>query len=321
MAHAFKGPKDKTNPIAYVPIAVAGIALVAWTLASGFMTGAFTGATTPVTTQVAQPKTPARVFNVRALAQDNSRELLIMGKGVYDANCASCHGAEGLGNGSNGASLNPPPRNFHAATGWKNGPSILGIWTTLENGIQGGSMASYKNILDPEQRMAVLHYIRAQWVPEPPALTDDEIAALPAPGANTGGGEIVGHPDPGVARVSYDFAMERLAKPAVGPAPPTPLPAEIAALPGAKLFGANCASCHGPAGEGRDAVDVLTVYPYVRVATPPLAGSVGEWVQDREAFRSLLVDDLNAVYGHGFGKFTHKQVDELHAFASALARR
>jgi mono/diheme cytochrome c family protein len=321
MAHAFKGPKDKTNPIAYVPIAAAGIALVAWTFASGFMSGAFTGQTTPVTTQVAQARTPARTFNVRALAQDDSRELMLMGKGVYDANCASCHGAEGYGDGSNGAGLNPPPRNFHEAAGWKNGTSILAMWNTLENGIQGGSMASYKNILDPEQRMAVSHYIRAQWVPDPPALTDDEIAALPAPGASTGGGEMVGHPDPGIARVSYEFAMERLAEPAEDPAPAVDLPAEIAALPGAKLFGANCASCHGAAGQGREAVDVLTVFPYVRVATPPLAGSGNEWAQDREAFRSVLVDDRYAVYGHGFGTLTRKQVDELHDFASALARR
>jgi mono/diheme cytochrome c family protein len=34
------------------------------------------------------------------------------GKAVFEANCASCHGKSGKGDGPVGAALNPPPRDF-----------------------------------------------------------------------------------------------------------------------------------------------------------------------------------------------------------------
>ena len=34
------------------------------------------------------------------------------GKVIFDANCSSCHGVSGKGDGPVGAALNPPPRNF-----------------------------------------------------------------------------------------------------------------------------------------------------------------------------------------------------------------
>jgi mono/diheme cytochrome c family protein len=35
------------------------------------------------------------------------------GKELFDKNCQTCHGANGMGDGPLGASLNPKPRNFH----------------------------------------------------------------------------------------------------------------------------------------------------------------------------------------------------------------
>jgi len=34
------------------------------------------------------------------------------GKALFEANCASCHGTSGKGDGPVGAALNPPPRDF-----------------------------------------------------------------------------------------------------------------------------------------------------------------------------------------------------------------
>ena len=34
------------------------------------------------------------------------------GKALFEANCASCHGVSGKGDGPVGAALNPPPRDF-----------------------------------------------------------------------------------------------------------------------------------------------------------------------------------------------------------------
>lgn len=320
MAHKFAGPKDKTHPIAYLPIAIAAVALVAWVFASGYMRGAFTGRVTPRTTEVAQGNVPERVFNVRALAQDSSRDMLVLGRAVYEANCASCHGATGRGDGSQGRGLNPPVRNLHDPSDeWKNTASVLGIWQTLEQGISGGSMASYRNILDPEQRMAVTHFIRQQFVPDPPELTDDEIRALPAPGATQAGGTVTAHPFPGSVLISSDLASERIAVERPRPDAARAVPAELSALPGAALFGDNCASCHGPAGGGRESVEILTVHPFVRLSTPPLSESEGPWRRDLDAFRSLLVDDQYAVFGHGFGTLTWRQVEHLHEFTAGLA--
>ena len=36
------------------------------------------------------------------------------GKPIYEANCASCHGTSGKGDGPVGKALNPPPRDFTA---------------------------------------------------------------------------------------------------------------------------------------------------------------------------------------------------------------
>ena len=37
------------------------------------------------------------------------------GKTIFEANCASCHGTSGKGDGPVGAALNPPPRDFTQA--------------------------------------------------------------------------------------------------------------------------------------------------------------------------------------------------------------
>jgi hypothetical protein len=47
----------------------------------------------------------------------------------------------------------------------------------LEEGIEGSSMISY-NYLTPEERFAMAHYIRTEFVPEPPVVTDEELIAL-----------------------------------------------------------------------------------------------------------------------------------------------
>src|SRR5690349_8195591 len=53
-----------------------------------------------------------------------TQEMIDKGKTTFSTTCASCHGADGKGDGVAGATLNPKPRNFHELTGWKNGPSL-----------------------------------------------------------------------------------------------------------------------------------------------------------------------------------------------------
>lgn len=106
-------------------------------------------------------------------------QLLSEGETLYKSNCASCHGETGAGGGPASAGLNPAPRNFTSLEGWKNGPKLSQIYTTLQEGIQGSSMVSYDYLL-PEQKFALAHYIRTNFVPNPPEDTQADLDALDA---------------------------------------------------------------------------------------------------------------------------------------------
>jgi mono/diheme cytochrome c family protein len=65
------------------------------------------------------------------------------GKIVYDANCLTCHGPTGGGDGPVGAALQPPPRNFAAADFAfdTDGDGAKGTDADLKNVITKGGMA------------------------------------------------------------------------------------------------------------------------------------------------------------------------------------
>jgi mono/diheme cytochrome c family protein len=87
-------------------------------------------------------------------------QLLQAGKDLFKANCSSCHGDNGEGNGTASATLNPKPRNFHSLQGWTNGSKISQIYKTLQEGIVKNGMASF-SYLPPADRFALIHYVRS----------------------------------------------------------------------------------------------------------------------------------------------------------------
>lgn len=106
-----------------------------------------------------------------------SAELVAKGKSLFTANCASCHGADGKGDGVAASSLNPKPRNFTSLENWINGPKITGIYKTLSEGIKGSAMVAF-DTFTPEDKFALAQYIRSTFVPNPPQDTKDELTDL-----------------------------------------------------------------------------------------------------------------------------------------------
>lgn len=86
-----------------------------------------------------------------------SEQLVAQGAKIYSAQCAVCHGAKGLGDGTPG--LIPPPRNLVEGK-WKLGGSSKELFITLEKGIEGTSMISYQH-LPAVDLWALVHYIRS----------------------------------------------------------------------------------------------------------------------------------------------------------------
>jgi len=316
MSHKFVGPKDKTNPLAYVPMALVGVGLVAWIFASGFQTGALEGKYTELVpgSVVQVKKAPV---NVRALAEPTP-ELIARGKSVYDVNCASCHGKEGFGDGDKGKGLNPPPRNYHESAGWKQGKDVASMWGTLETGVPGSSMAAYK-MMPEEDRMAVIHYI-GRWIPDAPATTPEIIAKLPA-GASSAAGGTMEDIEPTGPMVPVEWAVAKMSKPGVLAKSRQSLSEEFAKMAGAATYAANCASCHGEAGGGADAARVVTSAPYVRVATVPFTETRASWVSDAGAFSKLILEATPGRGFHGYSTLTADEVADLHSFCRALARQ
>ena len=102
--------------------------------------------------------------------------LLAKGRELFRANCSSCHGDNGQGDGPAGLALNPRPRDFRSPAGWTNGPKISQIYRTLEEGIVRNGMASY-NYLPPADRIALAHVVRS-FMPAAPVDTKEELMAL-----------------------------------------------------------------------------------------------------------------------------------------------
>lgn len=208
-------------------------------------------------------------------------EQMNTAKEIYAAQCASCHGEEGKGDGAAAAALQPAPRNFHKAdVKWTNGSSPLAIFNTLTNGIEGTSMASYSS-LSEDERWALSHYVRT-WVPEEAKenVSDQEVLevcrSLSAP--------------PKPPAIPVNLAMKVLVEDApqqkameIAEYGPVLLDRGANAAAGQSTYTRYCSDCHGPNGAGSKQHGPYGAFPpylYLSVSrlTPAMAGgSVDEF--------------------------------------------
>ncbi|MDN5850986.1 MAG: cytochrome c, partial [Nitrococcus sp.] len=82
---------------------------------------------------------------------------------LYQKHCAACHGVKGRGDGPAGAALAPPPTDFHALQRY-NARSLLGLYTTITQGVEGTAMAAYEGTLSQAQRWALAFYVGSKAV-------------------------------------------------------------------------------------------------------------------------------------------------------------
>ncbi len=266
----------------------------------------------PVVRKAAEPE---RVFDIKELRKPTP-ELVALGKKVFEANCTSCHGDTGHGDGTGAARLTVKPRNFTTAKSaeYKNGNAPLAILKTLNEGV-GGNMPSFP-VLNAEQKLAVAHYVR-EWMPEKSDDSAEAIAAIPAPAAAASGPLTV--PDMG-PRIAIDFAMTQYVRPDDRPYnQPVKVDPEKAHSLGERLYLTHCASCHGPDGKGGIPYDTINNVPKVRMRAQDLAKSTGGWKSSTEEFTSIVTKGMPGRIKPGIAIFTREEMEALHSHTAALA--
>lgn len=131
-------------------------------------------------------------------------ELVEHGKTVFQAQCTSCHGAEGKGDGPAAAALNPHPRNFTQATGWKKERKPTAVFNVVTKGLEGSAMASF-GTLSSDDRWGVTHYVLSLG-PSPLADTAKDFEKIGIDPNSDGGGADQSPTLP------VDFAIELMAE-------------------------------------------------------------------------------------------------------------
>jgi high-affinity iron transporter len=82
------------------------------------------------------------------------------GAAVFAANCATCHGERGLGDGPAATGLEPPPADL-TDTAWTTGDgSVQAVTNTIEHGSPGTAMIGWKGTLTDAEIAAVASYVK-----------------------------------------------------------------------------------------------------------------------------------------------------------------
>lgn len=90
-----------------------------------------------------------------AVAPRRAPDLAAAAK-LYAANCATCHGAEGRGDGIAGQGMDPAPSNFHDEARMQQ-RSVYGLYSTISLGVAGTAMPGFTQLADDERWALAFH--------------------------------------------------------------------------------------------------------------------------------------------------------------------
>jgi len=82
---------------------------------------------------------------------------LIKARQLYSQQCASCHGADGFGDGPAAAGMEPPPINFHDVERYQQ-RTLYGLHSTITQGVSDTAMKAYDTLSDGD-RWSLAFYI------------------------------------------------------------------------------------------------------------------------------------------------------------------
>ncbi|MGH2559153.1 MAG: CopD family protein, partial [Thermomicrobiales bacterium] len=99
--------------------------------------------------------------NVAPSAVDEA--AIVRGEALFQANCASCHGAFGKGDGPAATDLNPPPADLTSPLHRSHRPEDLALWVT--NGVPGTAMPAFGDTLTQPEISDVVAYVQSLSMP------------------------------------------------------------------------------------------------------------------------------------------------------------
>ena len=316
--HNPKAPKEVSSLLIFVPVMALAVYLVYLIVTVPFGIGRNVGlAGAPHRVIPKDDGAVAQVFDHKKLVKP-SADLIELGARVYRVNCASCHGAEGLGNGAAGLALAVKPRNFvQVANDWKNGSSVLNMYTTLQVGL--GSMPNFP-ALNPEQKYAVIHFIHAEYMKNGFDQDSPEaLAALPEP---SGAVDININPY-AETRIPVRMVMDRMAQEAPRPISEAPRASSFETVGGLgqRLYLDNCASCHGPKGQGPMPSRIRGSSPallrQLSQGSALLAGNA-PWAEDFSVFRQIVANGVPGTNKTGLPTLTEAELEALYNYTLSL---